>query len=310
MKVVFLVIASTLLVLVPSYLLLFFGAFVLANSVNKFSKENTFAKIGIWSIFLAAITLSGFLFGPELNINFTEFAQQIRTQLGNFQTQLSNYDFISQADLEQVLNSSITQKVIQPLGSAFQIITLSLLLFLIAFFMTFELKQLKRLLKGFINFCTGGNKKLWQRFSGSSEILHEWMINRILSMLIVGILTFIGLLFVDVEYKVWLSILAALLSFIPNLGPILGFIPAALLAIPLGKTTLISVAVIYLIVQILESNVITPLIFKNNMRIPITLTFLFQLIFGSLFGFLGLTFAVPLGLFIMHLIELPLSTEE
>ncbi len=113
-------------------------------------------------------------------------------------------------------------------------------------------------------------------------------------MVVVGILTYIGLLILGIPLAFSLSVLTALLSFIPNLGPVLSFLPAGLVALTLGWEVVLSVVILYIIVQVIESNAVTPVIEKRMVSTPPALLLGSQVILGTVFGFIGLLLAAPI----------------
>lgn len=101
-----------------------------------------------------------------------------------------------------------------------------------------------------------------------------------------------------------LGLIAGLLAFIPNIGPVIAIAPALLLALPEGRTTLLIVLAIYIGVQALESYAITPLIQQEKVSLPPALIIAVQLLFGVLFGLLGLALATPIAAALMTVINL------
>lgn len=143
------------------------------------------------------------------------------------------------------------------------------------------------------------------------EILHQvyetlrwWLIGKFGSMLFIGILTWIGLSILGVPIALTLAIIAGLLSFIPNFGPILSAIPALLIAFIDSPITSVYVLGLYVGVQVIESNVITPLIERETVELPPALTVVFQLGLGALVGGLGLVLATPLLAVIVVVVQL------
>lgn len=126
------------------------------------------------------------------------------------------------------------------------------------------------------------------------EALTWWLIARSLSMLVVGVLTLIGLLIVGIEMALALAVIAALFSVIPFVGPILSAVPAILIGFVDGPTIAFWVAVVYVVVQLLESNLITPVIEHRTLSLPPALLVASQLMMGVLFGLLGVLLATPL----------------
>lgn len=144
-----------------------------------------------------------------------------------------------------------------------------------------------------------------------TEILHQvyeslrwWLIGKFGSMLFIGILTWIGLSILGVPIALTLALLAGLLSFIPNFGPIISAIPALLIAFVDSPITAVYVLVLYVLVQVIESNLVTPLIERETVELPPALTVVFQLGLGTLVGGMGLVLATPLLAMIVVVVQL------
>ena len=124
--------------------------------------------------------------------------------------------------------------------------------------------------------------------------LKWWLVGRFASMLVVGVLTTVGLWIFGVPLALALGFIAGLFSFIPFIGPILSVIPALLIGLIEGTGLLLRIALVYGVVQVLESNLITPLIQKHAVSIPPAALITAQLILGALFGIVGVLLATPL----------------
>lgn len=131
--------------------------------------------------------------------------------------------------------------------------------------------------------------------------LREWLTAQLMAMTVVGVLTGVGLWLVGIPLAFLLGLIAALLAFIPNIGPVLAAAPAVLLAIPDGLTVTLLVIGVYLAVQTIESYVITPLIQQEKVSLPPALIISAQLLLGVLFGLLGLALATPIAAVLMTL---------
>lgn len=129
----------------------------------------------------------------------------------------------------------------------------------------------------------------------AAETLRRWLVGRMISMALVGLLTALGLWAIGVPLAMILGFIAALLTFIPNLGPVLSVAPAVLLALPQGLTTVLLVLAIYAGVQAVESYVVTPLIQWRQVSLPAAFILSAQVLMGILFGLLGLILATPLA---------------
>ena len=138
------------------------------------------------------------------------------------------------------------------------------------------------------------------------ETLQWWLVGKVGSMVFIGLLTWIGLYLLGVPLALTLGLIAALLSFIPNFGPIISALPALLLAfIPPGSPiNALYVLILYVGVQVIESNLVTPFIERETVEIPPALTIVFQLALAVLVGWLGLVLATPLLAVFIVVIEM------
>lgn len=137
-----------------------------------------------------------------------------------------------------------------------------------------------------------------------SDTLRWWLIGKVGSMLFIGLLTWIGLSIIGVPLALTLGLIAGLLSFIPNFGPIISALPALLLAFIESPTKALYVLILYIGVQLIESNLVTPYIERKTVEIPPALTIVFQLALAVLVGGLGLVLATPLLAVLLVIIQM------
>jgi predicted PurR-regulated permease PerM len=114
-----------------------------------------------------------------------------------------------------------------------------------------------------------------------------------LDMVIQGAISTIGLFLLGVPYAVLLGTWVALTAIIPYLGAWLGAIPAVLVALTISPGKAILTALLYLIIQQLEGNVLQPRIQGQALNMPSILIFLGVIAGAEIAGFLGILFAVP-----------------
>jgi predicted PurR-regulated permease PerM len=132
-----------------------------------------------------------------------------------------------------------------------------------------------------------------------SHSLRWWFLGRFCSMAVVGIFTYIGLIWLGLPAAFALATFAGLLSFIPNLGPILSTIPAVMVGLAQGPSTALYVLGVYAGIQTIESYFITPMIQRSAVSLPPVFLLLVQLAMGVLFGALGLLLATPLAVILV-----------
>lgn len=113
-------------------------------------------------------------------------------------------------------------------------------------------------------------------------------------MTIIGVFTGLGLWLVGVPSALMLGIIAGLAEFIPLLGPILSAIPGLLLALMAGLETALWALLVYVGIQQIESDLITPMVEKKAVSIPPVVTLFGVLAMGVIFGLVGVILAAPL----------------
>jgi predicted PurR-regulated permease PerM len=127
----------------------------------------------------------------------------------------------------------------------------------------------------------------------SGRALRLWLLGRLVSMAVVGLLTWLGLVIIGVPSALALGLLAALLEFVPFIGPIIAAVPAVLLAFAESPEQAIWAALLFLGIQQFEGNVLEPVVQQRAVDLPPALL-LFALVAGGLiFGVVGVILAAP-----------------
>jgi predicted PurR-regulated permease PerM len=125
--------------------------------------------------------------------------------------------------------------------------------------------------------------------------LQSWLTGQLLDMLVVGLVTGGGLALLGVPLPFILGVIAALLNFVPYVGAIGGAVPAILVALSEGPQQALLVAALFLVVQTLEGNVLSPMIQQRAVNLPPAATILAQTALGALFGLPGIILATPVA---------------
>lgn len=137
----------------------------------------------------------------------------------------------------------------------------------------------------------------------AGEALQKWLLGQAIAMLTVGVLVGVGLALVGVPLALALGVLAALLEFVPVVGPILFSIPGLLLAFANGPHTAFYALIVYVVVQQFEGNVLIPLVQRWAVRLPPVVGLLAVVAGGLLLGVTGVVFATPLAVVGMSLVK-------
>ncbi len=135
-------------------------------------------------------------------------------------------------------------------------------------------------------------RRLWQDIN---HVIRQFVRGDLVVAVIVGILIGIGVKLVGMEYALLIGLICGVFDLIPYFGPVLGAVPSVLLALTKSPVMAIKVALIILLVQQLEGNVISPKLMGESVGLhPLWVVFSL-LACGELAGFWGMFLAVPLA---------------
>ncbi|NJM87266.1 MAG: AI-2E family transporter [Hydrococcus sp. RU_2_2] len=126
--------------------------------------------------------------------------------------------------------------------------------------------------------------------------LQKWLAAIFFNMLLVGIFSFIGLLVMQIPLALSQATIAGLFTFIPNIGPVLSVVPPMAIALLENPWKALFVLIFYIVIQQIDSQLLTRLIIKQPISLFPAITLLTQFIFASFFGFLGLLLAFPVAI--------------
>jgi predicted PurR-regulated permease PerM len=123
----------------------------------------------------------------------------------------------------------------------------------------------------------------------------EWLRGQIILMFAVGILTYIGLVLIGVEYAFTLGIFAGVTELIPVIGPIIGLIAAIPIAANQSGEIVIAVIILYFVIQRLENNLLVPMIMKQATGLHPIIVLFVMLVGFEFMGILGIIISVPVA---------------
>jgi predicted PurR-regulated permease PerM len=295
----------------PVFLLAFGGVLIsiflrtLGTWVSKWTGLSAGWSLAIVLVALGLLSAAGiYLSGEPVTKQITELVDQIPRSLEKISNDLKNYEWgkwlaekapTSAEDLpvsgkdaaSYALGalSSVTGGIVGGIVGALIVLILSLYL---SFAPDTYISGAIRL------FPVRKRERILAVLKEVHETLQMWLLGKILSMIVVGVLTSIGLGLIGVPLALALGIIAALLTFVPNFGPILSALPAVLLAFVDSPMRALYVILLYLGIQTVESYLITPLIQQKTVSLPPALTISTQIGLGILFGAGGVVLATPL----------------
>ncbi|MDM7458059.1 MAG: AI-2E family transporter [Paracoccus sp. (in: a-proteobacteria)] len=133
--------------------------------------------------------------------------------------------------------------------------------------------------------------------------LRMWLGGQALDMLAVGVMAGVGLWLLDVPLAFILALIAALTNIIPIIGPFISGAIAVLFAFTQGIDIAVQVLILFIVIQLIDGEIILPLIQRFAVSLPPALTVVGIMAFGALFGLAGILLATPLLVVLIVLIQ-------
>jgi len=146
-------------------------------------------------------------------------------------------------------------------------------------------------------------QRVGQALDDAGEALKKWLIGQLIAMLVVGILLGTSLALLGVPLAFSLGLLGGIFEFVPVVGPILATIPGVLLAFARGPEMAAYTAIVYLVVQQFESNLVIPVIQRWAVELAPAASLLAVMACGLLFGMLGVALATPIAVVVMVMVK-------
>lgn len=186
-------------------------------------------------------------------------------------------------------------------GSASQIFLTAVAILLIAFYWTLDGPRHIRALLLLIP--TGQRDSTHELISAMETRVGAYITGQGVLMLVVGGLALVAYSIIGLPYVLVLALVAGLMEAVPLVGPLLGAIPAALVAISIGPDKVVWVVVATLIIQQLENSLLVPRVMRKAVGVNPFVSLLAIFSFSSLLGIAGALMAIPTAAIIQLLLD-------
>ena len=271
------------------------------------------ASLAITLIVFFGFYLSLFTALPSIGTQINNLLQNLPSIISSFQSTLVEMNnYFSQEDLDLIfanLTNQINSLLSSALGQLAGTITLMfnaiLYAIMIPLMVFFFLKDKNELLPIAAFILPKENGFMQSVFSEMNDQLFNYVTGKFLEMIIVASVSYALFAILGLPYAVLIAILVGLSVIIPIFGAILVTIPVVLIGLyEWGLTEnfywLLS---LYLLIQILDGNVLVPILFSNRNNLHPVVIIIAVLFFGGIWGFWGLFFAIPLATFVKAIIN-------
>ena len=250
------------------------------------------------------LVLLFWLIGSKVQSQSQQLSQTMPATIENAKNQLNQHP-IGQ-NIVQKLSSPETKKKAEGFAQSFFKTTFGVFgdVYVVLFLGIFFTVGSKEYEKGLVALVPKkGKQQAYDVLEKTGENLKKWLKGQLFAMLVVFILTAIGLAIIGVPMWLVLALLAGLLNFIPNFGPMIAMVPAVLVGLMESPTKAAFVAGLYILVQVTESNFITPMVQKKLIDTPPAMIIVAQLLMTTLTGGWGIILAIPFFVIIMTFVQ-------
>lgn len=134
-----------------------------------------------------------------------------------------------------------------------------------------------------------------QLFAEMGQMMGGYVRGAVLQGIIIGVLTYIGLLVIGIEFPLVLAVVAGVTELIPVIGPLIAVVPIVGIALLDGPTTALITLGFWIVIQQFENHVLTPNIMRSQTDLSPFLVLAAIFVGGQLAGFIGAVVAIPLA---------------
>lgn len=254
------------------------------------------------------------VFGPVVKEQALDFVDEAPTYLSKLKASVRRLPWgevlIEKTESPEALiqgesprrDTAVLRRIIGVFSSTFEAITSLLFMLFVSIFLA---AQPQVYVNGILRMVPPARRDRARQVLGRmADSLRGWLLGQLFSMTLLGTLVGMGLWLLDIPNAAVLGVFTAFMTFIPNLGPLLAFIPAILVALSQGMMKALYVSIFYIVVQNIEGNFLTPMIQRKFIHVPPVLILSIQVLLMTLIGFLGILLAMPLLACMLVLVQM------
>lgn len=290
------------LIQIRQILLLIYVSFILMAALNPIITRLEKLRIPRpWAILFCYFLFLGIL-SLILSSLFPALVVQTRRLFERLPLLSEGLDF-AQIDQSAISNQlgSLPEKLLKFIAGLFSNFFALFILMVITFYLLMERKKLGRYL--FLLFGDQ-NKGQAERIINQIETqLGVWVSGQVILCSLVGLMTYTGLRFLGIDFALPLSLLAAILEIVPNIGPVLSAVPAVLIGLATSPLAALAIIALYFLVQQIENYLVVPTVMKRALNLSPLIVILSLMVGFKVGGVLGALLAVPTVLILRVIIS-------
>ncbi|MCG6201347.1 AI-2E family transporter [Psychromonas antarctica] len=294
------------------------------NYLMRFKINRTIATFIVMSIFLL-IAIFGFLGvlpivfkqGSSLLRDLPAIFNQVQVYVLTLPSQYPEaIDLLMITHIVENLRSYLLERggflLSHSFASLLNIAALIVYAILVPLLMIFMLKDKTILINSFVQFLPRNRKladQVWIEMNGQ---IMNYIRGKVIEILIVGVATYFTFFFMDLRYPALLAVLVGLSVLIPYVGAAAVTVPVAAVALfQWGISADFAYLIVaYITIQAIDGNIIVPILFSEAVNLHPVVILMSVLIFGGLWGFWGVFFAIPLATLVKAVLNAWPSREQ
>lgn len=227
-------------------------------------------------------------FASQIQLLFSNFPKYINqvAKIFNLHVDTSNINSLFESDINAFGKNALTVT-----GKIFTGAFAFLTVLVISFYLMLERHMLKDQL--IVLFPKKYQQKVKDAIAQIESKLGLWLRGQLILSFTIGFATWLGLTLLGLPFALPLALLAGILEIVPTIGPIIASVPAIIVALTISPGIAISVAVFYILLQMLENNILVPKIMQKAVGLNPIVIIIGVLIGSKFLGILGALLAVP-----------------
>jgi len=305
-------------ILMLVFVSLIFAA-TLGPSIDWFERKRIPRSVGIlfiYTLLVFVLSLAVVLIIPpiihqidQLALSFPFYYERFLHLFGDLKVE-TDVTKMFQSNLVQVGDtlSGYTGSVFSAITSLFGGLATFFLVLVLCFYFSVKKDGLKNLIHSVTP--SKYQKYTMQLFVRIQDKLGLWLRGQLFLSVIIFSITWIGLFALGIRYSLVLALIAGITEIIPFIGPIIGAVPAVLLAFLQSPIDGLFVLILYIVIQQLENNVIVPKVMQKTVGLNPIVVILVILLGAKLAGVLGALLSIPVAVSIMTIAGDWFGTEE
>lgn len=291
-------------------LFLVFVAFLLMTAIYPLvywlAKLHIPRAIGTILVYIIVLGALGFLVGSAVPQLVSQTTTLVATLPGTASRLFPYWNIDFQTIIGQI--APLSANVLSLTIGIFTNIITTFTVLIITFYLILERGRAESTLIAFLGQASGHKVATFLRLI--ERRLGSWVRGELLLMTLVGVMTYIGLVLLRMEFALPLAILAGILEIVPMIGPLLSAIPAVLVALSISPVFALTIALLYIVVQQIENNIFVPLVMKQSTGLSPVVIIIALMVGGRLGGMAGAILAVPIVLVLQVVLSALLTTKN